>query len=187
MSESPGEVSRVLADPKLGRKEAVDRAIPLVYRELRRVAGQYLKAERAGHTLQPTALVHEAYLRLVKQDRVQWQNRGQFLGIAAQMMRRILVDHARARVAGKRAGAPVHVVDARGSAQTEEILAVDEARRELGELDPRQERIAEMRYFAGMSVEETAEALGASPRTLKREWALASAWLRGELGRKARV
>lgn len=187
MSESPGEVSRVLADPRLDRKEALDRVVPLVYRELRRLAGQSLKAERAGHTLQPTALVHEAYLRLIKQDRVQWQNRGQFLGVAAQMMRRILVDYARARAAGKRAGAPVHVADPAGSRQVEEILAVDEALRELAELDSRQERIAEMRYFAGMSVEETAEALGASPRTVKREWALASAWLRGELGRKARV
>ena len=190
--ELPGEVTRLLADLNRGHKEALDRLLPLVYRELRRLAGRYLNQERIGHTLQPTALVHEAYLRLLGQDRADWRNRGQFLGLAAQMMRRILVDYARAHVTEKRAGTAVKM-DLAGfelpatTAQMEEILAVDEALGRLDQFDPQQSRVIELRYFAGLTVEETAEALSISQRTVKREWAMVSAWLRGELSRKAGV
>lgn len=190
MTESPGEVTRLLAELKLGNKDALGRLMPLVYRELRRLAGHYLRVERIGHTLQPTALVHEAYLRLVEQDRADWQSRGQFMGVAAQLMRRILVDHARARGMAKRGGSAVRIdvwgldlgIDA---PKFEEILAVDEALQRLGELDPQQSRVVELRYFAGLTVEETAEALGISPRTVKRDWAMAAAWLRVELSQRA--
>jgi RNA polymerase sigma factor (TIGR02999 family) len=186
MKESPGEITRLLVEVKLGNKDALGKLLPLVYGELRRLAGHYLRAERIGHTLQPTALVHEAYLRLVGQDRAGWQNRAQFMGIAAQLMRRILVDYARRRGADKRGGIPVKVdldgldfgTDAR---QLEEILAVDEALGRLSELDPQQGRVVELRYFGGLTVEEVAEALEISTRTVKRDWAMAMAWLRGEL------
>lgn len=186
MRECPGEVTRLLVELRQGRKDALGRLIPLVYGELRRLAGHYLRAERIGHTIQPTALVHEAYLRLAGQDRAAWRNRGQFLGVAAQLMRRILVDYARARGAGKRGGNAARM-DIEGLALTagpprcEEILAVDEALQRLSELDPQQGRVVELRYFAGLTVDETAEALGISRRTVKRDWAMAAAWLRQEL------
>jgi RNA polymerase sigma-70 factor (ECF subfamily) len=189
MENPPGEVTLLLAQVKRGDKAALGRMIPLVYKELRRLAGHYLRDERIGHTLQPTALVHEAYLRLVGQDRADWQNRAQFMGVAAQLMRRILVDYARERLAAKRGGGAVRVDDEQfdagaGPGQSEELLAVDEAVERLTELDPQQARVVEMRYFGGLSVEETAEALGISPRTVKRDWAMAKAWLRGELSAK---
>ncbi len=167
----------LLGELKLGRKDALDRLIPLVYRELRRVAGHYMRDERPGHTLQPTALVHEAFLRLVDQDHADWQNRAQFIGVAAQLMRRLLVDHARGRRALKR-GIPVTMNEeifnrAAGADQTEEILAVDEILARLAELDPQQARMVELRYFGGLSVEETAEAMAISARTVKRDWAMA--------------
>jgi len=141
--------------------------------------------ERPGHTLQPTALVHEAFLRLVEQDHADWQNRAQFVGVAGQLMRRILVDHARGRRALKR-GIPITLDEeilerAAGGDQTEEILAVDEILARLAELDPQQARIAELRYFGGLSVEETAEALAISPRTVKRDWAMAKRWMKSQL------
>ena len=176
-----------MGEMKHGRKDALDRLIPLVYKELRRLAGYYMQDERVGHTLQPTALVHEAFLRLVDQNRADWQNRAQFMGVAAQLMRRLLVDHARGRAAAKRgAGAAVTLDDARlnkgaNIVQAEEILAVDEVLARLGELDPQQARIVEMRYFGGLSVEETAEAMGISTRTVKRDWAMAKAWLKKQL------
>ena len=185
-ARSPGEVTVLLGQLKLGRKEALPKLMPLVYRELRRLAGHYLRDERIGHTLQPTALVHEAYLRLVDQNRADWQNRAQFMGVAAQLMRRILVDYARERAAAKRGGGAVRI-DEEGfdlgatPQQSEEVLAVDEALARLNELDPQQAQIVEMRYFGGLSVEEAAEALGISPRTIKRDWAMAKAWLRSEL------
>jgi RNA polymerase sigma factor (TIGR02999 family) len=184
MSPSTGEVTRLLAELKLGNKEALGHLLPLVYRELRGLADHYMRAERVGHTLQATALVHEAYLRLAGQDRADWRNRAQFMGVAAQLMRRILVDYARARLTAKRAGQAKIDLDAMGSGSPErfdEILIVDEALRELGELDSQQARVVEMRYFAGLTVEEAAEALGISTRTVKRDWAMAAAWLRARL------
>jgi RNA polymerase sigma-70 factor, ECF subfamily len=158
----------------------------LVYAELRRLAGHYLRGERIGHTLQPTALVNEAFLRLVGQNRADWRHRGQFIGVAAQLMRRILVDYARQRAAGKRTGVAVTMDEERlspgaGVDRTEEILAVEEVLGRLTELDPQQAHIVELRYFGGLSVDETAEALAISPRTVKRDWAMARAWLRAQL------
>lgn len=186
MGESPGEVTLLLAEVKLGRQDALPKLLPLVYKELRRLAGHYLRDERIGHTLQPTALVHEAYMRLVGQDRADWQNRAQFMGVSAQLMRRILVDYARERTAAKRGGGAVRIDDegfelAANAEQSEQVLAVDEALARLSKLDAQQAQIVEMRYFGGLSVEEAAEALGISPRTVKRDWAMAKAWLRTEL------
>jgi RNA polymerase sigma factor (TIGR02999 family) len=176
----------LLDELKLGSKDALAKLMPLVYRELRRVAGDYMRDERPGHTLQPTALVHEAFLRLVEQERADWQNRAQFVGVAAQLMRRLLVDHARGRRALKR-GIAVTLNEeifqrAAGDDQIEEILAVDEVVARLAALDPQQARVVELRYFGGLSVEETAEALAISPRTVKREWAMAKAWMKTQLG-----
>jgi RNA polymerase sigma factor (TIGR02999 family) len=191
MTASPGEVTRLLAELKLGRTDALARLMPLVYQELRRLAGHYLRGERSGHTLQPTALVHEVFLRLAGQDRANWQCRSQFMGVAAQLMRRILVDYARRRNRSKRAGASITLHDDLGVGGSrpirwEEIMAVDEVLERLALLDPRTARTVEMRYFGGLSVEETAEALGVSPRTVKTEWAMARAWMHAELaGRTA--
>ena len=185
MSDSRGEVTALLGELRLGRKDALERLMPLVYKELRRVAGRCMRDERPGHTLQPTALVHEAFLRLVDQDHADWQNRAQFVGVAGQLMRRLLVDHARGRRAQKR-GIPVTLNEeicnrAAGADQTEEILAVDEVLARPAELDPQQARIVELRYFGGLSVEETAEAMAISPRTVKRDWAMAKGWMKGQL------
>ena len=187
MAGSRGEVTVLLGELKRGNKDALGKLMPLVYRELRRVAGRCMRDERPGHTLQPTALVHEAFLRLVDQDRADWQNRVQFVAVAAQLMRRVLVDHARGRRALKR-GIPVTLDEEifqrpRGADQTEEILAVDEVLARLAELDPQQARIVELRYFGGLSVEETAEAMAISPRTVKRDWAMAKAWMKAQLER----
>jgi RNA polymerase sigma-70 factor (ECF subfamily) len=184
MAASPGEVTVLLGKLKQGDKEAEAELFALLYKELRRIAGYYMRHESAGHTLQPTALVNEAYLRLLDQTRVEWKGRSHFLGVAAQLMRRILVDHARQRVTGRRGGGRIQLqlenLDIPNLAQWEEVLAVHEALNHLREYDPRQERVVEMRYFGGLNVEETAEALGISPRTVKREWAMAIAWLRAE-------
>ena len=189
MSEPAGEVTILLNELKLGNKDALGKLIPLVYRELRLLAAYYLRAERSGHTLQPTALVNELYLRLVRQNHADWKDRAHFLAVAAQLMRRILVDYARARQTSKRNGVTVPVdVDNfdLGGAQlhVEEILAVDQALDRLAELDPQQTRVVELRYFAGLTVEETAEAISISPRTVKRDWAMAAAWLRSQLSRE---
>jgi len=177
----PGAVTVLLTRVKNGDQGALAELMPLVYRELRRLAGHFMREERTGHTLQPTALVHEAYLCMVGQDRTNWQNRAQFMAIAAQIMRRILLQYARRRAAGKRvAPQPGKGTFARAG-RWEEILAVDEALRRLDELAPQQARIAEMRYFGGLSVEEAAEALGISPRTVKRDWAMAKGWLHAQL------
>ncbi len=190
MADDRGEVTVLLGELRLGRKEALGRLMPLVYRELRRVAGRQMRDERPGHTLQPTALVHEAFLRLVDQDHADWQNRAQFVGVAGQLMRRLLVDHARRRHAAKRGIAVTLDEDifnhGAGADRTEEILAVDEVLSRLHELEPRQARIAELRYFGGLSVEETAEAMGICARTVKFDWAMAKAWLRSQL-REARM
>lgn len=181
MTDSRGEVTALLGELNLGHKDALERLMPLIYNELRRVAGRHMRDERRSHTLQPTALVHEVFLRLVGQDRADWRNRAQFVGVAGQLMRRLLVDHARARRARKR-GIPVTLNEdifdwAEGVSRTEEILAVDQVLDRLAEFDPQQARIVELRYFAGMSVEETAEAMAISARTVKRDWAMAKGWM----------
>jgi RNA polymerase sigma factor (TIGR02999 family) len=171
-----------------GDRAAGERLLPEVYAELRRCAARAMRRESAEHTLQATALVHEAYLRLVDQRRVQWQNRAHFFGIAAQVMRRILVDHARARHAAKRGGGATQLTLGDGDAAAPaadgalDLLALHDALERLAGLDPEQARLVELRYFGGLSIEETAEALDVSPATVKREWALARAWLRRELG-----
>ena len=192
MNESPGEVTLLLRRIREGQSGAEDQLIRLVYHELRRIAGACMRDERPGHTLQPTALTHEAWLRLADQSQVEWRDRAHFFGLAARMMRRILVDHARARLADKRgAGAVVLSLDwveiDSSPRKLDEILAVDEALARLRQLDPQQAQIVEMHYFAGMTVKETAEALGISPRTVDREWAFASAWLRRELSGRSQA
>lgn len=167
------------------------RLMPLVYDQLHRVAAARFQRERGNHTLQPTALVHEAYLRLVDQRRVRWQNRAHFIGVAAQLMRRILIDHARGHRAAKRGGAPGRFtlanIDELPAVQRPaepceiDVLALDEALARLTALDAQQGRIVELRFFGGLTVEETAEVLGISPTTVKREWRLAKAWLHREI------
>jgi len=176
----PSAVSDLLRAWGKGDLQARDDVLPLVYRELRRRAAGYLRQERADHTLQPTALVHEAYLRLIGQDRMAWQNRAQFLGVAAQMMRRILVDHARSRRATKRPGALKVVLDDRIGATRPrdfDLLALDEALDDLATFDPQLGRIVELRYFGGLSETEVAEVLSMSRSTVTREWQTARAWL----------
>jgi RNA polymerase sigma factor (TIGR02999 family) len=181
MSDSGGPVSKLLHAWAGGDSRARDELVPLVYYELRKLASGYLRHERIDHTLQATALVHEAFLRLAGADRVAWQNRGHFYAVAAQMMRRILVDHAREHRAAKRAGA-ARRVDLDDQIPTPEppgldILMLDEALSELSTLDPRQGRIVELRYFGGLSEQEVADALSVSRATVTREWKRARAWL----------
>ena len=168
-----------------GDKAALDELMPVVYDELRRLAQNYLSRERPGHTLQTTALVHEAYLRLVDQKSVNWQNRAQFFGIAANMMRRILINHARDRKAQKREGyaTKVSLDDAVSFFEKRELdlVALDEALDTLAALDPQQTQIVEMRFFGGLTIEEVSEVLGISPATTKREWDSAKLWLRRQL------
>jgi RNA polymerase sigma-70 factor (ECF subfamily) len=182
---TPGEVTRILHAWGKGDPQALDRLMPLVYGELRRLARQRLRRERPDHTLQPTALVHEAYLRLVDQRRATWQNRAQFFGVAAQLMRRILVDHARRHQAAKRGRGTLKVSwdDAIVPAEerAEELVALDDALSRLAQMDPRQGRVVELRVFSGLTVEETAQVLGVSPATVKREWTTAKAWLSREI------
>ena len=189
MTDSAGEVTLLLTEMRSGRKDALERLLPLVYQELRRLAAHYMRDEPSGHTLQPTALVHEAFLRLAGQDRANWRNRAQFMGIAGQIMRRILVDHARKRSASKRGGWAVTLGQAIGRQSTnvtqpEEILAVDEALARLEGVDPQQARVVELRYFGGLSPAETAATMGISQRTVEREWSMAKAWLRAELAER---
>jgi RNA polymerase sigma factor (TIGR02999 family) len=180
------DVTALLLSWSGGEAAAADRLIPVVYEELHRQAARAMRREGHSHTLQATALVHEAYLRLVDQQRVQWRNRAHFFGIAAEVMRRVLVDHARARDAAKRGGGAQRVTlsDARGvpsDGADADVLALHEALERLALLDPDQARLVELRYFGGLNIEESAEALGVSPATVKREWAVARAWLRREL------
>ena len=181
-----GEVTALLRDWSGGDQRALERLLPLVYGELRKLAASYLRGERSDHTLQPTALVHEAYLRLVDQRGVDWRNRAHFFGIAARMMRRILVDHARRRQAAKRDGAAYRISGFGDPVEPErdpELLALDGALDSLEALDPRQAKIIELRFFGGLTVEETAEVAGISTATVKREWQTARAWLARELRR----
>jgi RNA polymerase sigma-70 factor, ECF subfamily len=181
VNPAPGEVTVLLARLSSGDRGAVDELIPLVYTELRRLAGHFMRRERPGHTLQPTDLAHEAYLALVDQDRANWQNRAHFMAVAAQAMRRILLQYARRRRAAKRVAPDAGAGVLEAHVRWEEVLAVDEALTRLAALSAQQASIAELRYFGGLSVEEAAEALDISPRTVKREWAAAKAWLHTQL------
>jgi RNA polymerase sigma factor (TIGR02999 family) len=185
---SQHEVTRLLIRLTDGDGDVLGELLPLVYDELRRLAAGYLRRERPGHTLQPTALVHEAYLRMVDQSQVHWQNRAHFLGVAAQMMRRILVDHARGQKAEKRGGDFQKLsldenIDVLGE-RAADLVALDEALQRLAEFDPQKARVVELRFFGGLSVEETAEVLGVSAPTVKRQWRMAKAWLYGQVSRK---
>jgi RNA polymerase sigma factor (TIGR02999 family) len=170
-----------------GDREALDSLMPLVYEELRRIARRYLQNERENHTLQSTALVHEAYVRLVGQNLPQWQNRAHFFAVAAQLMRQILVDHARTHRAAKRGGDAFKLTleDAGAISKNQDVdlVALDDALKTLAEMDPQQGRIVELRFFAGLSVDDTSEVLGISPSTVKRDWATARVWLFRELDR----
>jgi RNA polymerase sigma-70 factor (ECF subfamily) len=178
-------VTQLLIGWSKGDKEALDALLPLVYEELRQQASRYLRRERVGHTLQTTALIHEAYLKLVDQKNVHWQNRAHFFGIAAQLMRRILVDHARSKKRAKRGGSDIRVsfneANAFAPGQDLDIVALDEALARLAEVDEQQSRIVELRFFSGLTVEETAEVLSISPATVKRDWSMAKAWLHREI------
>jgi RNA polymerase sigma factor (TIGR02999 family) len=172
-----------------GDQQALDALTPLVYQELRRLANARLRRERQDHTLEGTALVHEAYLRLIDQKQVEWRSRNQFYALAAELIRRILVDHARARVAAKRGGGGVKLSldEAVAPAQEREqdLISLDDALNALGQADPQQSRIVELRYFAGLTIEETADVLGLSPATIKRDWVVAKAFLKREMMRNA--
>jgi RNA polymerase sigma factor (TIGR02999 family) len=186
---SPHELTQLLLDWSKGNKAALDQLMPLVYDELRRLAHHYLRRERAGHTLQTTALVNEAYLRLIDQRCVQWQNRAHFFGVASQLMRRILVDHARARHYVRRGGGARRVsLDEAlvvSKQRAADVLALDEALTALATIDRRKSQIVEMRFFGGLSIEETAEVLAVSPGTIMRDWTLAKAWLHREISKEA--
>jgi RNA polymerase sigma factor (TIGR02999 family) len=183
--DTSAQITRLLDNWHQGDQKARDELIPLVYEELRRMARQRLWRQRPDHTLQSAALVNEAYLRLVQQKSPQWQNRAHFFGVAAQMMRNILVDYARNRLAAKRGGGAqrVNLETEFGPARQPEVdlLALDEGLKKLASLDAQQSRLVELRYFGGLSIEETAEVMGVSPATVKREWATARAWLQREL------
>ena len=179
-------ITRLLSDLREGDQNAAEKITPLLYEELRRLAGAHMRRENPGHTLQPTALVNEAYLQLVEQHSASWQNRAHFMAIASQTMRRILLQHARDSRAQKRGGGALQVEFAEEDVaaipdQTDLFLMIDRALDRLAAKDPRQVRIVECRVYAGMTVEETAEALGISAITVKRDWAVANAWLKKEL------
>src|SRR5712692_9921885 len=181
MSADTDNINQLLADWGNGNQQALEELLPLIYEELRRLAHNFLYRERPGHTLQTTALVHEAYLKLIDQRDVRWQNRAHFFAIAAQAMRRILIDSARKHAAVKRgSGAEKVSLDDAPQISLESdasLLALDEALNALAEIDPEQSRIVELRYFGGLTIEEAAEVMNCSPATIKREWAIARAWL----------
>lgn len=183
--EEQSRVTQLLMQASGGDRGAVDALLPHVYKELRRLAGGYMKRERDGHTLDATGLVHEAYMKLVDQSRVEWQNRAHFFGIAATAMRRILVDHARGRQADKRGGgiahAELHDDIASTVERSAELIAVDDALERLAAWDPVKSRIIELRFFGGLSIEECADVMRTSPATVNRHWRMAKAWLHGEL------
>ena len=189
MSTNSSEISLLLDQYREGQAEAFGKLMALVYDDLRRIAAWQLQTERSEHTLQPTALVHEAYLKLAGQNPVDWQNKAHFFALAAQVMRHILVDHARAKQRAKRGGGQVSVSmdEALDLSHPSEpgLVELDEALNTLARQDARKSLIVELRYFGGLSIEETADALGISPATVRREWTLAKAWLRCELGKDA--
>jgi RNA polymerase sigma-70 factor, ECF subfamily len=185
MDKDPNQVTQLLISLRGGDRSAAQKLMPLVYDEFKALAAHHLAGERKNHTLQPTALVHEAYLRLIDQTRVDWQGRTHFFAIGSQAIRRVLIDHARSRARAKRGGgmARVELDDAVALApeRAEDLLALDEALEKLEKLDARQAKVVEMRFFGGMTVEEVAEALGVSKRTVEGEWTMARAWLLREL------
>ena len=186
MDRSPTAIASLVEDARLGDEEALAALIPLVYDELRRLAAHYLRRERPGQTLQATALVHDVYLRLLKDSHLSWQNRAHFFGIAARSMRQILIERARARRAAKRGGDRVRVTFDPGLIvavpESIDLEALDDALTRLAALDPDLAGVVEVRFFGGLSIEETAEALSVSPATVKRRWTLAKAWLAREMG-----
>jgi RNA polymerase sigma factor (TIGR02999 family) len=184
---STHEVTRLLLDWSNGDKTALDKLMPLIYEELRRLAHRYMSRERAGHTMQTTALVNEAYVRLINRKNVHWQDRAHFFAIAAELMRTILVDHARSHATAKRGGRmrkfSLDEASVVSQERAAEVVALDEALTTLAEIDPKQSRIVELRFFGGLTIEETAEVLQLSPATIKREWNTAKAWLYHELSK----
>jgi len=191
MKPARGDVTLMLQQLRMGNRDILDKLIPVLYDELRRLAAYYLRQERGNHTLQATALVHEAYLRLVDQQEVQWQNRNHFFGIAAQIMRRILLDYARKHEADKRGGSALQISISLDDAvvlceeNAAELIALDGLLTRLAALDAQQAQVVELRFFGGLSVENTAQLLSISPATVKRDWSMAKAWLAREL-RKTR-
>jgi RNA polymerase sigma factor (TIGR02999 family) len=186
--ESSSPVTELLVRWREGDREALESLMPLVYDELRRLANHYLQRERSDHTLQSTALVHEAYMRLAGENAPQWQNRAHFFGIAARVMRQILVEYARAHSAAKRGGVgacKITLDESLELAQRSDIdvVALDSALDRLSELDPQQSRIVELRFFTGLTIEDTSEVMGLSPATVKRDWTSARAWLHREIAR----
>jgi RNA polymerase sigma-70 factor (ECF subfamily) len=182
-------ITQLLVAWSEGRRDALDRLVPLLYEDLRRLAAGYMRHESPGHSLQPTALVHEAYVRLIDQRQVHWRNRAHFFGVAAGIMRRILVDHARSRRADKRGGEWDRVTlvedQVADRAQEIDVLALHESLERLAAFDSRQERIVELRYFGGLTIQEVAEVVGISEATVVRDWTIAKAWLRADLSARA--
>lgn len=188
MPDPDGNVTRVLSELCHGNQQAAEQLLPLVYKELRSVAMRYLRKERANHTLQATELVHEAYLKLIRESDRTWQNRAHFIGVAANAMRAILVDYARAWQAGKRKSnqnkVPLIEEIVCSPERSRDLIALDDALRVLAEKSPRQAKVVELRYFGGLNVEDTAEVLGVSPKTVKRDWSLARTWLFSEVRKR---
>ena len=183
------EVTQLLVDWGNGNQAALDQLIPLVYTELRQLARRYMRRERPGHTMQTTALIHEAYLRLVDQNRVRWQHQAHSLGIAARLMRQILIEHARSRTRAKRGGGvgTISLDEAAivSQARATELLALDDALERLATIDPRKSQVVELRFFGGLSVEEAAQVLNIAPNTVLRDWRMAKAWLRREISHES--
>jgi RNA polymerase sigma-70 factor (ECF subfamily) len=189
MGSSPGEITRLLNEVRNGDRAAEAKLLPLVYQDLRRRAANYMRKERINHTLQATALVHEAYIRLIDQRKIPWKDRSHFFAIAAIAMRNVLIDYARKESAKMRGGPSRTISLDEGllisPQKSSELLALDDALNRLGKVDPRQSRIVELRYFGGLSVEETATTVGLSKRQVEREWAMAKVWLHGEVTKHA--
>jgi RNA polymerase sigma-70 factor (ECF subfamily) len=185
----PQEVTQLLVDWGNGNQAALDRLMPLVYTELRQLAHRYMRRERPGHTMQTTALIHEAYLRLVDQNQVRWQHQAHFFGIAARLMRQILIEHARSHTRAKRGGGvgTISLDEAAVVSQMRamELLALDDALERLAAIDPRKSRVVELRFFGGLSVEEAAQVLNIAPNTVLRDWRMAKAWLRREINHES--
>jgi RNA polymerase sigma-70 factor, ECF subfamily len=185
----PQEVTQLLVDWGNGNQAALDRLMPLVYTELRQLAHRYMRRERPGHTMQTTALIHEAYLRLVDQNQVRWQHQAHFFGIAARLMRQILIEHARSHTRAKRGGGVGTISLDKAAivsqARATELLALDDALERLATIDPRKSQVVELRFFGGLSVEEAAQVLNIAPNTVLRDWRMAKAWLRREISHES--